>query len=301
MQNHTANELPLDADEIGLKDLLEILWTGKLLIACVTFGFAIVAVIAAWVLPKTYEAVIVISPVSASNGSSSFGSGGMGGLGSQLSGLAALAGVTVGADSKKSESIAVLQSEQLTRTFIQQRNLLPILFYRKWDSAAKKWKVSDPKDVPTLWRGNQFFKKNVRSLSTDSKTGLVTLTVAWRNAEQAAEWANGLVAMTNAFLRDKAISESERNIAYLYQEAAKSNVVEARQAIFAVLETEINKQMLARGATEYAFKVLDSAMPPEKASSPKKIVWLLMGLIGGFFLSSLFVLVRAARRNIVTS
>jgi uncharacterized protein involved in exopolysaccharide biosynthesis len=222
----------------------------------------------------------------------------MGALGSSLSGLAALAGVTVGADSKKSESIAVLQSEELTTAYIRQKNLLPILFFKNWDGAAKKWNVDDPKDAPTLWKANQYFKKNVRKISTDGKTGLLTLTITWRDAALAADWANGLVSMTNAYLRNKAITESERNIKYLYEEAGKSNVVEARQAIYAVLETEINKQMLARGTTEYAFKVLDPAVPPEKASSPKKTVWILMGFVAGFFLSVLSVLIRAAWKNV---
>jgi uncharacterized protein involved in exopolysaccharide biosynthesis len=287
----------LDSDEIKLKDLIQILWDGKWLIVCVTFLVTVLATAASFVAPKTYEASVVISPVAASS-SSGFGSGGLAALGSQLSGLAALAGVNVGADSKKSESIAVLQSEDLTIAYIKQNNLLPVLFYKKWDGAAQKWKAADPKKAPTLWQANQMFKKSVRDLTADGKTGLVTLRISWRDPKQAADWANGIVRMTNAYLREKAIRESEQNVSYLYQEAGKTNVVEARQAIYTVLESEINKQMLARGTAEYAFKVLDPATPPEKPASPKKIVWLLMGFVAGFFLSALFVLVRSAWRNI---
>jgi len=50
---------------------------------------------------------------------------------------------------------------------------------------------------------------------TDPKTGLVTLSITWNDPNIAAKWANGLVRMANDYLRDQAIEESERNIAYL--------------------------------------------------------------------------------------
>jgi uncharacterized protein involved in exopolysaccharide biosynthesis len=284
-----------DSQELRLKELVVVLWRGRLLIACVTALFTLAAVVGAFLMPKMYEASIVISPVSASSrGGALGGSGVLNALGSQLGGLAAIAGLSVGTESKKVEAVAVLQSEALTETYIQQNNLLPVLFYQQWDAAGQKWKVKDPKDLPTLWKAYRFFKQSVRTLGTDNKTGLVTLTITWRDPQVAANWANGLVKLANDYLRDRAITQSERNITYLYQEAAKTNVVEARQAIYAVLETEINEQMLARGTNEYAFRVLDPARPPEKAAFPQKVVWLLMGMFGGLLLSCLVVLVRTA-------
>ena len=281
-----------DSEELRLKELIGILWRGRLLIFCVTTAIVVASGAGAFLVEKTYEASIVISPVS--QNSSGGGLGGLSGLGAQLGGLAALAGVSVGTDSKKAESIAILQSEGLTEAYIQRNNLLPVLYYDKWDAVAKRWKVSDPKKVPTLWKANQFFKKKVRSIATDTKTGLVTLTIAWRDAQLAATWANELVQIANSYSRDKAIAEAERNIAYLYDEAAKTNVVEVRQGIYTVLETEIKQEMLARGTNEYAFKVLDPARAPERAASPQKIVWVLMGAFVGFVLSVLLVLGRTA-------
>jgi len=55
--------------------------------------------------------------------------------------------------------------------------------------------------------------------------------------------------------------------------------------------------MLARGTDEYAFKVLDAAKPPEKAASPQKIVWVLMGWLVGLLVSVLWVLGRSAWRR----
>ncbi len=52
-------------------------------------------------------------------------------LATQFGGLASLAGVSVSGDSRRSESVAVLQSEALTEQYIQANNLLPVLFREK--------------------------------------------------------------------------------------------------------------------------------------------------------------------------
>jgi len=284
-----------ESEEIALKELLQILWSGRWLIVCVTAAFTILAGVASFLVTKTYEASILLSPISTNASGGSLG--GLSSLTASLGGLAALAGVSVGGDTKKSESVAVLQSEGLTEAYIQQRNLLPVLFHDQWDARAQKWKETDPKKMPTLWKANQFFKKQVRRLSVDSKTGLVTLTIAWRDPQLAATWANDLVRMANSYLQQKAVAEAERNIAYLYDEAAKTTVVQVRDGIYTVLETEIKQEMLARGTDEYAFKVLDAAKPPEKAASPQKIVWVLMGWLVGLLVSVLWVLGRSAWRR----
>ena len=220
--------------------------------------------------------------------------GSLGGVASELGGIAALAGVSLGADTGKAEAVAVLQSESLTEGYIRQNGLLQILYRDDWDAARNAWKKLDPKKMPTVWKASRKFDKGIRKVVTAPKTGLVTLTITWTDPNLAAAWANGLVKMTNDELRDKAIRESERNIAYLNAEAAKSNVVEVRQAIYSIMKSEINRAMIARGSDEYAFKIVDPAVPPELASWPNKILWLLAGLALGFMLSVAVVFARAS-------
>jgi uncharacterized protein involved in exopolysaccharide biosynthesis len=287
-----------DKGEFSPQELFEILWRGKWPILSVTIVCTLAAAVAARVLPKKYDASILVAPVSSPSGGAQFG--GISSFASQLGGLASLAGLSAGGDSKKSESIAVLQSEALTEKYIQTNNLLPELYQSKWDPKKMQWTEKDPKKIPTLWMANQFFKKNVRAITTDAKTGLVTLTISWTSPATAAKWANGLVKMTNDSLRDKALIESERNIAYLNAEAAKTTLVQAQQAIFAILQTEIDKAMLARGSEEYAFKILDPATAPEKPSSPRLLTWLFVGMFGSLFLIVSGVLIRASWKSAQT-
>ena len=52
----------------------------------------------------------------------------------------------------------------------------------------------------------------------DKKTGLLTLSVIWTDADTSAEWANLLVKRVNDRLRGQALAEAGRNIEYLQRE-----------------------------------------------------------------------------------
>ena len=281
-------------DDATLGDYGRLLWRDKWLFLAITIACTVLATVASFVVQKTYEAAIILSPIS--NNSSGMG-GGMASAMSQFGGLAALAGIGLGNDSKKSESIAVLQSEALTESYIQRENLLPVLYSKFWDPKSASWTVKDPEKMPTLWKANKLFEKRIRSVSLNAKTGLVTLMITWTDPKTAAKWANDIAKMTNDYLRDKAIKESERNIKYLTDEATKTNIVEARQAIFSILQNELDKAMVARGNEEFAFKIIDPAVPPERPASPQKIFWLAGGLVGGAILSSLIILFVRNRKH----
>lgn len=282
-------------EETDVRDHLALLWRAKWLIAAVTLGFAVLVVGAAFLQTKEYEATIELSPVS--NGSGGQLGGALSSAASQFGGLAALAGISVGGDAGKAEAIAVLESESLTESFIQRNDLLKVLYHKVWDPQRNTWKIQDSKKMPTLWKANRMFDKSIRKVITNPKSGLVTMTITWEDPQLAATWANGLTRMANDDLRDKAIRQSERNIEYLNAEAAKSNVIEVKQAIYSILKTEINRAMIARGSDEYAFRVIDPARAPELASSPNKMLWLLGGLATGFMLSVFYVFTRAGLKR----
>jgi uncharacterized protein involved in exopolysaccharide biosynthesis len=290
---NARQQFEVNDDHFSLEETLGVLRGAKWQILASTLVFASVAALAAWLLPNSYKAVVLLSPVSNVGGGQL---GAMSSIASQLGGFASLTGIAVGSDSKKSESIAVLQSEALTEKYIAGNNLLPVLFKQKWDEETEKWKTSDPQQIPTLWKANQLFKNRIRYVASDTKTGLVTLTITWKDPQTAAKWANDLVAITNDYLRTKAIEESDRNIAFLNDQALKSNVVEVKQTIYKILESEISKGMVARGSKEYAFKILDPAVAPEKPTSPNPPIWILAGSFGGLLLGSAAVLLISGSR-----
>jgi uncharacterized protein involved in exopolysaccharide biosynthesis len=269
----------VDQDAISLKELVQTLWRGRMLVFCfavlVTLGVGVLA----FVLPKRYVASIIISPVADSSSSGQLSN--VTSLLSEVGGLAGLTGLSTAGSDQKVESVAVLQSEALTERYIQANDLLPVL-----DDGRGK--------IKTLWRANEYFGKKIRSVKTDTKSGLITLAINWKDPKIAAAWANGLVKMTNDYLRGKALDESERHVTYLSDQASKTDVVGVKQVIYSLLQNEISKSMLARGREEYALKVIDPAVAPETPTSPKPSLWILGAFLGSLVFSVLVAFVRVA-------
>jgi uncharacterized protein involved in exopolysaccharide biosynthesis len=277
---------------ITLAEYLGVLRRARWLIAGFVAACAALALLAGILQPTRYTAVIVVAPVSSSSSGSQLS--GLSSLVSSVSSIASLTGISVGEDSKRAQTLAVLQSSALTERYIAANNLLPVLYPKLWDPAAKRWKTNDPTKVPTLWKADRLFAKKIRIITLDPKTGLVTMDIVWKNPQQAAAWANGLVEMTNEYLRTEAIDESQRNIDYLDDQAVKTTLVPVKEVIYGILENEFSKEMLARGTKEYALKVLDPAQPPELPSSLKPMSWMLIGLVTGIGTSLFLAFFRLA-------
>lgn len=286
----------IERREIHLEELTLLVQRARWFIIAATAVITAAAAAVAWILPPQYRATVTVSPVTNTPG----GAGGrLAAATSQLGGLASLAGISLeNGDNRRAESIAVLQSETLTEKYIADNNLLPILYADKWDRSRNNWKVTGDDKVPTLWQANELFDQHIRTVVDDRKTGLVKLTITWKDPRLAAKWANDLVAMTNRYLRDKAIAESERHLAYLNEQASITNITHIRDAIYDVIESEIKNVMTAKGTDEYALKIIDPAVPPERKFSPKRLQWLAGGLLGGLFLSVLAVVMRATWRRV---
>jgi uncharacterized protein involved in exopolysaccharide biosynthesis len=289
----SRNQLLVAQDGLTIREYLDFLWRTRWKIGAFVAACTLATAVTVLLLPKEYRASILVSAVTGQSGS-----GQLGGLSSLLSqfggGLSSLAGLSLSSDSKRAESVAVLQSDALTERYIEQNNLLPVLYKKDWDAATGRWKQTDPLKMPTLWKANERFKKSIRKVVLEPHSGLVTLAITWTDPKVAAKWANDLVKLTNDYLRRKAIDEADRNIAYLTEQAAKTDVVGIKQAIYSLLQSEINKEMLARGTDEYAFKVLDPAIAPERASFPMRTLSVIVAFIASTAAAMLALFVRLA-------
>jgi uncharacterized protein involved in exopolysaccharide biosynthesis len=100
----------------------------------------------------------------------------------------------------------------------------------------------------------------------------------------------------NAQMRDRAVTDASRSIEYLQGELQAANQVVLQQAISRLLEAQMQNMMVARGNTEYAFRVIDSARVPKKHFFPKRALIVLGAtLIGGLLACAWATLTRAAR------
>jgi uncharacterized protein involved in exopolysaccharide biosynthesis len=279
-------------EKLNSRDVLAILWRGRNVIVAITFVITAAVTAAAFLITPKYDATIIMIPVSDQDSPDKIGS--LGSAVSQIGGLASLAGLSSSGSSVKVEAVAILTSEALTERYIRENNLLPILYASKWDAAHNRWKTTDVKKIPTLWTANRLFWDKIRNVVENAKTGLISLTITWSDPQQGAKWANELVKITNDYLRTRAIDEAERNIAFLQQQIKDNNILAMQEAISSLTEAQLKKVMIAKGREEYALKVLDPAVVPEKPSYPVPSIWIPAAFFVGLFLSVLVVLLRSS-------
>ena len=279
------------ADEISLRELWGILWRGKWIIIAVTAAFAVASVVYALAQTEWYRAEVLLAPADERSAQ---------GLGGQLGGLAALAGVSVGGGGSI-EPIAVLRSREFARAFIADFDLVPVFFHKEWDAENNAWLGDDPEEHPEIRDAIKYFHENVLKVGEDRDTGLVTLAIEWTDPEVAAEWARELVVRLNEGLRARALNEAETNVSFLQTELGQTSVVTLQQSIGRLLESELQKLMLARGNEEFAFRVIDAASPPKERVRPKRALIAVVGTMLGGMLAVFIVLMSHAIRGKGTS
>ncbi|MDP6650647.1 MAG: Wzz/FepE/Etk N-terminal domain-containing protein [Gammaproteobacteria bacterium] len=249
-----------DFEELTFIDLIKVITDNKTIVIAITAVVLLTAVIYSVAATKVYRAEVMIAPADeiASSGA------GLSSIMSRIGSIPGLGGFSrMARQDKMTQAIVTLSSPKFMMDFIRDNNLLPVLFANKWDAEAREWAVDDPEDIPSLSDGYVLFEKNVLEV-TEEDTGMVTVAIKWSDAERAAAWANQLVQRINQNLRSRAIDEANRTIEYLNSEVEKTLIVEVRQAIYFMIESQINMRTMANVREEYAFKVISPAYPPER-------------------------------------
>jgi uncharacterized protein involved in exopolysaccharide biosynthesis len=273
--------MPANQDEVDLREVFKTIQGGRTLLILVTLLFGLAAVAYEFLAAPWYKAELVLAP----SAQQSMAGGALNGL-SSLSRIAGLAGVSV-PNAGDPQPVAVLKSNDLAKAFIMDMKIMPALL-KEVRAGSRPLDIRDAVKV---------FDKKIRTVSEDSRTGLVTLSIRWRTPDTAALWANTLARQLNDRLRLDAETRAERNVAFLKNEIASTNVVSLQQSMGSLLESEMQKLMLARSNEEFAFKVIDPAVSPVETDSPKPVVVVATSLFVGAFLSILFLV---ARRTVQT-
>jgi uncharacterized protein involved in exopolysaccharide biosynthesis len=264
-----------DEDEIDLLELIRTLLKAWKTIVGIIILCTGLAVAYALYSPEVFKAETLLAPAQEEKSSASSALG-------QFGGLAAMAGISIPSDSNVEQVVATLNSRRFLRTYIKQNNLTPVLFDEIWDPINKAWKVPSVEDEPTEQKAIESFKACL-FVDEDKKSGLITLSISWKDPEVAAQWANDLVKQLNEQLRAQAIADSKKRVGYLEQELAKTTLQDMRAVLYNLLESEKQKAMLANVNEDFALEVIDPAVPPETREKPKrKLIVALGGVCGGF-------------------
>jgi len=278
----------------GFGDVVRWLWQRRLPIVIGVFvGLCLAGTYYFTATPK-YQAEVTVMPLDDSEGG-----GRLGGLIGQLGGVGSMLGLGIGGESAAQRNLAVFKSRAFAQKFIEAYGLMPFLFEKRWDAAAKTWK-QDGKDPPSLAEGVRALE-SIRTVAEDRRAGLITVSLKWRDPVVAARWANDMFAFANQVLRQQAIDESESTIRYLDTQIAQTQEVGVREALYNVMESQMKTGTLARTRADFAFRVIDPASPPLRRDrvSPRLFPIGFTGMLGGavlgFFLSLLLPAYRDRR------
>lgn len=265
------------------------LWRGK--IAIIIAVIICVSAAAAYALTATewWRAEVVAVRVDADRLSGNLGT---------LGGLASLAGIDIASNSSSAEPMAVLRSRDLVRHFIVDEGLVQGILDQVNPDGALAAPAGGEVAEADVRDAAEFFSKNMLTIGEDKSSGTVHIGVRWTDPASAADWANKLVDAANERLRSRAQADAERNIRFLRAEMLAANVPALQQSLSRVLESEIQKLLLSRGNQEFAFRVIDRAVPPKYRHSPKRTLIVMAAGLLGACLGALFVLVLAAIRGI---
>lgn len=183
--------------------------------------------------------------------------------------------------------LARLRSRSFTLHFLETHNIYRHFYPAKWSEETQSWKDGFTPDI-----GESFtrFRDEIRMITVDEETDIVTIAMRWPEPTLPRDWANMYVDTFNEYMRDRTTQEVERKQAFLEEKLRQSDVVEIQKSIYRLIEAQTAIMMLANAREEYVLEIIDPAARPYRSvnmSRKKKIV---VGSIVGFMLSVFAVL-----------
>ena len=85
----------------------------------------------------------------------------------------------------------------------------------------------------------------------------------------------------NKNLRDMDVREAEASIKYLQEYVQEVRFTEVKEAMYGLLQSQIETIMLANVRPEYVFRVIDGPSEPVLRSSPNRLSYVVTGGILG--------------------
>ncbi len=199
----------------------------------------------------------------------------------------ALASLGLGQNTTKDEALVTLQSYQLVRQFIVDRDLVPLLCSTR---AIKCHSNEDGGPLEQERRLNdaiKLFRDDLISVTDDVHTGMIRVSMTWYDRQQAADWCNGLIALANTRMQAVVREQSRTRLKFLEQEYEKTDVLSLRSSISTVMQNELVRAMDAGTKPDFAVRPVDQAFVPDDRYPvrPRKIIiGVCAGLIGALLM-----------------
>jgi len=264
--------------QLTLGSIVQRLSARRWLCAGILFAFVLGGVLLAYLLPKSYRAEALLAP----NRDVATDAGGASMLGS-LGSIASLSGLLDQGQTITGEAIATLRSRAFLQAFIEENNLLPELYKKRWDPVGRKWKA-DVIVVPTAARAWKDFRDDVLRIEEVRGKDMYEVSVEWGDPKLPSVWLNALIRRLNQEMRAREMKEANDVLQFLKTQVEGTATVEIRAALFRLSESQLRRAAMASVRQDYAFRVIDPPFPSDldQFVSPRRVILIALSIILGF-------------------
>lgn len=298
--NNINNNICIEEDEIDLRELFVTIWKHKIFIAIFVFIVTTLSIIWALSKPNEYKVYTLLTPQEQSKGMN------LGGFGA----LASMAGVNVGGSSGITPDIAfsnLLTDYAFMKQFIIKneidKKLLDPNFDKNFIFAMNNRAIydvfhskSDEGDEEQK-KEISFFKNIYKpiskmiSISTDKKTGLITISIEGPNREFNYYLLNKFLEEATKFLIKKNLDDINSKIEKYQNELRTTNNLELKSELAKLISNLIKQRVYINSSKYYKVKVVtDPYIPDVKdKTKPKRALIVIVAFITSFILAIFLV------------
>lgn len=278
-------------EKISLNDLLKFL-ISKYIFFSITFSvFFIFSIIYSLSIPNFYTSESIYSVEEEDLSSDSLG------------GIAGIVGINIGNKSNKTNlAIELIGSRAFFKLIIEDEEVLKkiygsksfnqssgkILFDDNLLDTKNDWKIDEK---PSVLKAYKQYSGNLK-ISRNVETGFIEISYAHVSPVFASELIDLIVKKANDFLRNKDIEASKEALTYLRNQMREESIVSVRNSIGKLIETQLEKLMIAQISEEYFLKSIEPPFIPEEKSSPQRMVIVILSSFLSILLSGIFLISR---------
>jgi len=295
MQQNINQPVCIEEDEIDLRELFATIWKYKIFIA--VFVFIVTSLTIVYVLskPNEYKVYTVLAPQEQSKSIN------LGGLGA----LASMAGVNIGGGSGVTPDVAfqeLLNDYAFMKEFIIKRGLdkklksyeleKDYVFAFNYDGIYKFLK-GDNKNKGDKTNIFDIYKqiKNSFSISSDKKTGLITVSFIHPSRHFAYDILVAFLEDGTKFLVNKNLQDINAQIKKYQKELENTNNIELKSELAKLISSLIKQKVYINSSKYYKVKVVtDPYIPDVKdKAKPKRGLIVIVAFVTSLILAIFLV------------
>jgi uncharacterized protein involved in exopolysaccharide biosynthesis len=290
-------------DALPLKRFASEIVRGRSLILIMTIGCLVLAGVVALVLPRSYDARVMVAPVVRSNDNPSS---------QQLRNLAAsVTGITLAnpRDNANFDNFQhMLTSVSVAERLESDHRVLQTIYRREWNSAAKSWVppqgiASKLKRIVLRWFGlpgwappspvrlADDLSRELRIVS-DPRSEIITISYSNKDPIFAGQLVNWVCQEADRLIKEREQISTQQQIAYIDNKLRAVTIEEHRRALTQLLLELERKGIMTAIDQPYAARVIDGPRVPDLPDSPKPFLNMGIGALAGFMLGCALVLYR---------